>query len=64
MTDLKPCPFCKKDETADLGGIEMFHIHEDESILWYIKAHCCDMRTGKYYRQKDAIVAWNRRVDE
>lgn len=53
MTDLKPCPFCGEKEAIRLTSWGLWR-------CWCVK--CLAKGADELYK-KDAIEAWNRRVD-
>ena len=57
MAELKPCPFC--------GG--KAEVCEDGSWYWEWEVHCLNdirHRIEYYHTEKEAIEAWNRRVED
>ena len=51
MAELKPCPFCGGEATAEDCGSE-----------WFVRCTRCGVNQEKLYRQRcDAIRAWNTR---
>ncbi|MBE6784163.1 MAG: restriction alleviation protein, Lar family [Ruminococcaceae bacterium] len=59
MTDLKPCPFCGGEAILQKGT---------DGRCWIecniTKSHCSVIpKTWAYKTKKEAIEAWNRRVD-
>ena len=57
MYNLKPCPFCGSESVRIVSWDE-----EDGNTYW---ARCekCYVSTQSYFRKKDVIEAWNRRVN-
>lgn len=63
MENLKPCPFCgAKDELEiwDLGGDKWGNIKE----LWIVHCANCGCNMDWLDSKKEAIEAWNRRVND
>ena len=57
MTDLKPCPFCGGEAAED---------EEDQRFTrypYYVECHNCGARSDEWKTKKEAIDAWNRRVE-
>ncbi len=52
---LKPCPFC--------GGEPKIHRIDRSTEFFRIVCFNCFSDTGNYYTEKEAIEAWNKRVE-
>ena len=66
LHNLKPCPFCGKEETLPLYSsfLEVTHEHSNEYPYspWYVMCTCC-CQTARYETKQEAINAWNKRTD-
>ena len=57
MSELKPCPFCGCSATVLAKQIY------SEKILFVVACDVCGGKTRGFHGSKEAIEAWNRRVD-
>ena len=55
MTEPKPCPFCG-------GTVSVIKV---DNVWWQVRCDDCPCDMGRYWfgTKRDAIEAWNRRVD-
>ena len=58
MIELKPCPFCG-------GEAILFADTFDDGKIFVVNAHCdsCGATGNDFHDEKQAIEAWNRRVE-
>ena len=56
--ELKPCPFDGGD--AFVKTIE--YVPKTSMTEYYVECKTCTCQKGKFYKRKEAIEAWNRRV--
>lgn len=57
MTDLKPCPFCGGEASTNSSRFDSV------SIVYNTSCMSCSSGTSEYLTEKEAIDAWNRRVE-
>lgn len=60
MEQLKPCPFCGGEAVLRHENSEMGRTHR----IYCLNEDCpIEPRTHWYWREEQAIEAWNRRVE-
>ena len=55
MAELKPCPFC------GWGTIVLTY---SLTFKTAVRCNCCEAQTKYYRSEKEAVKAWNRRVND
>ena len=58
MADLKPCPFCGRDDGVHLSTVLSYR------SIYTVSCECCGTHTAEHKRSKEAVDAWNMRVPE
>lgn len=70
MAELKPCPFCGGEAHLDFahGGNKSYiganGFAKATPMLYRVFCEDCIAQTCPYEEPKDAIEAWNRRIDK
>ena len=62
--ELKSCPFCGSKAVIDQYSNTIGQKQIDSHVVECNCEYGCGARTGIFFKEKDAIEAWNKRIPE